>query len=83
MKLRLIAWMCVALACSGCERGMHEMYEQPKDKPLTPSPLFADGNSSRPSRQGPSCIRPARWPVRAVVAMNASRPLRHPAPRCR
>ncbi len=27
---------------------MHEMYTQPKYKPLTPSPLFANGNASRP-----------------------------------
>ncbi|HEY1899316.1 MAG TPA: cytochrome c [Steroidobacteraceae bacterium] len=34
-------------ALAGCERGLHEMYDQPKYKPLTPTPLFADGNSSR------------------------------------
>jgi mono/diheme cytochrome c family protein len=31
---------------------MHEMYEQPKYKPLKPSSLFANGNSSRPPVQG-------------------------------
>ena len=36
----------------GCERGLHEMYDQPKYKPLTPTPLFSDGNSSRPQVQG-------------------------------
>ena len=46
--------LCVlaALALAGCERGMHEMYQQPKYKPLTPSPLFPDGNSSRPQVDG-------------------------------
>ncbi|HVX04263.1 MAG TPA: c-type cytochrome [Rhodanobacteraceae bacterium] len=31
---------------------MHEMYDQPKYKPLTSSPLWADGNSSRPQVPG-------------------------------
>ncbi|MBV9911648.1 MAG: cytochrome c [Sinobacteraceae bacterium] len=31
---------------------MHQMYDQPKYKPLTPSELFADGNSSRPEVAG-------------------------------
>lgn len=41
-----------ALTVTSCERGMHEMYNQPKYKPLTPSPLWADGNSSRPQVPG-------------------------------
>ena len=50
----LNAALCVlaAVALAGCERGMHEMYQQPKYKPLTPSPLFANGNSSRPQVEG-------------------------------
>lgn len=36
------------LLISGCERGLHEMYDQAKYKPLAPSGLFADDNSSRP-----------------------------------
>jgi len=43
---------CLALSLAGCERGLHEMYEQPKYKPLSPSELFADGNSSRPQVPG-------------------------------
>ena len=43
---------CLALSLAGCERGMHEMYDQPKYKPLTPTTLFADGNSSRPQVPG-------------------------------
>jgi mono/diheme cytochrome c family protein len=44
--------VCLALSLAGCERGLHEMYEQPKYKPLTPTDLFADGNSSRPQVPG-------------------------------
>ena len=42
--------LCALVA--GCERGLHEMYDQPKYKPLTPTLLFSDGNSSRPQVQG-------------------------------
>lgn len=52
MNARFFALMCATLALTGCERGMHEMYDQPKYKPLTPSTLFADGNSSRPQVAG-------------------------------
>ena len=44
--------VCLVLSLAGCERGVHEMYEQPKYKPLTPTELFADGNSSRPQVPG-------------------------------
>lgn len=47
MNGRALVLVCALLALAGCERGMHEMYEQPKYKPLKPSSLFADGNSSR------------------------------------
>lgn len=47
MKAALGAASVLALL-AGCERGLHEMYEQPKYKPLTPTQLFSDGNSSRP-----------------------------------
>ncbi len=40
------------LALTGCERAMHDMYQQPKDKPLAPSPLFANGNSARTPSTG-------------------------------
>jgi len=43
------ALLAVALcALAGCERGVHNMYEQPKYLPLAPSALFNDGNSARP-----------------------------------
>lgn len=50
-------WGCqmligIVLALSGCERGLHQMYDQAKFLPLTPTSLFADGNSSRPQVAG-------------------------------
>jgi hypothetical protein len=44
--------LMLALLLGGCESGMHEMYDQPKNKPHTPSPLFADGSASRPQVPG-------------------------------
>jgi hypothetical protein len=38
-------WLGLTLSLTGCERGLHEMYDQPKYKPLTPTELFRDGNS--------------------------------------
>ncbi|HLI17466.1 MAG TPA: c-type cytochrome [Rhodanobacteraceae bacterium] len=56
MRVRILrnAALCAVavLTLASCERGMHEMYNQPKYKPLTPSPLWADGNSSRPQVPG-------------------------------
>ncbi len=52
LPLRLLLCALATLALTGCERGMHEMYDQPKYKPLTSSPLWADGNSSRPQVPG-------------------------------
>jgi mono/diheme cytochrome c family protein len=40
------------LALAGCERAMHDMYQQPKDKPQAPSTLFANGNSARTPPSG-------------------------------
>ena len=48
--MKCAAILCLILpllALGGCERAMHDMYAQPKDKPLAPSSLFADGNSAR------------------------------------
>jgi mono/diheme cytochrome c family protein len=44
---RLLGVVLVVLTLGGCERGMHDMYDQPKYKSLAPSPLFANGNSAR------------------------------------
>jgi cytochrome c553 len=44
------------LVCSclltGCERAMHDMYNQAKYKPGSPSPLFADGKAARRPPEG-------------------------------
>ncbi|MGN6790310.1 MAG: c-type cytochrome [Rhodanobacteraceae bacterium] len=50
--LELLLILVALASLAGCERGMHEMYDQPKYKPLTPSPLWPDGNSSRPQVPG-------------------------------
>jgi mono/diheme cytochrome c family protein len=44
---RVLGVLLMALLLGGCERGMHDMYDQPKYKSLAPSPLFANGNSAR------------------------------------
>jgi mono/diheme cytochrome c family protein len=54
---------CLLLSLAGCERGLHEMYDQPKYKPLTPTELFSDGNSSRP--QVPGTIARSGGPLAA------------------
>jgi mono/diheme cytochrome c family protein len=52
MKGWVVMLLCSGTTLAGCERGMHEMYDQAKYLPLTPSTLFADGNSSRPQVAG-------------------------------
>jgi mono/diheme cytochrome c family protein len=47
----VLSWALLT-TLAGCERGLHEMYDQPKYKPLAPTSLFADGNSSREQVQG-------------------------------
>jgi len=42
----------VALLLGGCERTFRDMYDQPRYKPLAPSPLWSDGRSSRPPVDG-------------------------------
>ena len=39
-------------AVAGCENGAHNMYEQPKDKPLTATTLWPDGRASREIEPG-------------------------------
>lgn len=50
--LRYFAGICIACLLSGCERAMHNMYVQPKYKPGASSPLFSNGNASRPPPDG-------------------------------
>jgi mono/diheme cytochrome c family protein len=47
MIRRTLGVLVIVLVLGGCERGMHDMYDQPKYKSLAPSPLFANGNSAR------------------------------------
>jgi mono/diheme cytochrome c family protein len=48
VSARLITLLGCIAALSACEKGLHQMYDQPKYLPLAPSALFPDGNSSRP-----------------------------------
>jgi len=50
--IRSVCALACLLGLSACERAMHQMYDQPKYKPLTPTRLFPDGNSSRPQVEG-------------------------------
>lgn len=47
MSVRRPVLAFALLALAGCEQAMHDMYDQPRYKPLAPSPLFADGTSAR------------------------------------
>ncbi|MFL6655167.1 MAG: c-type cytochrome [Sulfurifustis sp.] len=47
-----LAALLAAATLSACEGVMHDMYEQPKYRPLEPSELFADGRSARPPVEG-------------------------------
>lgn len=50
--LRLAVCVPLLLALAGCERAMHDMYQQPKDKPGQASSLFADGSAQRHAPAG-------------------------------
>ncbi len=49
---RVLFAACAVLALCSCERAMQDMYNQPRFKPLRPTPLFPDGNSSRTPPEG-------------------------------
>ena len=49
---RVLLLLVTSTLFCGCEKAMQNMYEQPKYKPLTPSPLWSDGRSSRPLEPG-------------------------------
>lgn len=51
-SLRYLLVLCMVLLLGGCERAMHDMYSQPRYKPGSPSPLFADGNAARRPPEG-------------------------------
>ncbi len=50
--MRTVALACTALALTGCERLMHNMYQQARLDPGEASPLFADGRADRPPPPG-------------------------------
>ncbi|GAB2560769.1 cytochrome c [Dyella jejuensis] len=47
MKRMLVLLLGMAGLLTGCERAMHDMYDQPKYKPGAPSPLFGNGSAAR------------------------------------
>ncbi|HEV7775785.1 MAG TPA: cytochrome c [Luteibacter sp.] len=47
MMPRVLFAACMVFALTGCERGMHDMYDQPRYKRGAEAPLFADGVASR------------------------------------
>lgn len=49
---RLVVCVLPLLALAGCERAMHDMYQQPKDGPGKASSLFADGSAQRHAPAG-------------------------------
>jgi len=51
MSARRLAWL-LPLALAGCERLMHDMYQQPRYTPGAGSPLFDDGRAERPPPAG-------------------------------
>lgn len=51
MRARWVACLCV-LVLAGCERLMHDMYEQPRYTQGDRSPLFDDGGADRPPPAG-------------------------------
>ena len=52
MTRSTLACLLAALALAGCERAMHNMYEQPRYDPGEPSSLFDNGSANRPPPTG-------------------------------
>jgi mono/diheme cytochrome c family protein len=50
--LALTATLLLAVALTGCEKTLRNMYQQPKLQPLAASPLWPDGAASRPDVPG-------------------------------
>lgn len=42
----------LAILLAGCERGMHDMYDQKRNKPLAIGTFFPDGRADRPFAEG-------------------------------
>lgn len=49
---RVLVLIVAALALSGCERDLRNMYEQPRLGPDAGSPMFPDGKATRPPPPG-------------------------------
>jgi mono/diheme cytochrome c family protein len=49
VKRRVWLLLALLLFVGGCEKLARNMYDQPRYRPLQPSPLFPDGSSSRPA----------------------------------
>ncbi|HEX8989786.1 MAG TPA: cytochrome c [Rhodocyclaceae bacterium] len=64
MKAAALALAC--LAAAGCERAMHNMYDQPRYKAYAGSPLFADGSSAR--TPPPGTLAAARGPFAGTTS---------------
>lgn len=52
MRRATAACLLAALALAGCERQMHDMYDQPRYDPGEPSPLWSDHTANRPPPAG-------------------------------
>lgn len=52
MKPRTLAALAFALLATGCERQMHDMYQQPRFDPGEGSTLWSDGRADRPPVPG-------------------------------
>jgi mono/diheme cytochrome c family protein len=50
--MKYLMVVALLIACTGCEKGMHDMYDQARYKPLGPSNLFPDDGASRPAVEG-------------------------------
>jgi mono/diheme cytochrome c family protein len=49
---RSVAWLVLPLALTACERSLRNMYDQPRLDPHEASPLFPDGQATRPPPPG-------------------------------
>ena len=59
--LRVPLALLAMLSLAACEKGMQDMYDQPRYKPYAASPLFADGSSAR--MPPPGSLPAARGPM--------------------
>lgn len=48
----LMVLLLPALLLGGCEKSVHDMYQQPRYQPLQPAGIFPDGRSAQPAPLG-------------------------------